>query len=151
MMRYFILTLLFLLSLTLGAVENLIVRQASGDTSFAISQISHVVFSADGSGVILYFTDGTNQTFGKTDFLSLRFNTNFTGAELVGKDAESAIVYNNDCATLYLLGAETPIYVYSPNGSLVAETDDTSLCISHLPAGAYVVKSGSLISKILKR
>lgn len=111
MMRYFTFTLLFLLSLTLSAVENLIVRQTSGDTSFAISQISHAVFPADGSGVILYFTDGTNQAFAKNDFVSLRFNTNFTGAELVGKDAESAIIYNNDCATLYLLGAETPIYV----------------------------------------
>lgn len=139
------------MSLSLGAADNLIVRQSTGDSSFAIAQISQVTFPTDGSGVVLHFTDETSQTFARAQFVSLRFNGDISGAELIGKDKDAALVYNAATSTIVLIGSEAPICVYSTNGSLVAEGVEATLNVAYLANGAYIVKAGSLTSKIVKR
>lgn len=150
-MRLLIFTLLLFMSLSLGAADNLIVRQSTGDSSFAIGQISQVTFPTDGSGVVLHFTDGTSQTFARSQFVSLRFNGDVSGLEMIGRTQEAALVYNAATSTIVLIGSEAPIFVYSANGSLVAEGTEATLNVAHLANGAYIVKAGSLTSKIVKR
>ncbi len=150
-MRFLTFTLLLSVFFSLGAADNIVVRQKSGDTTYAIAQISHITFPSDGSGVVINYTDNTSQTFPRTDFISLRFNGEMVGMDLVSKNEESALVYDAATATIILVGADAPICVYSSNGALVAETTENKLNVSHLACGTYVVKAGALTSKILKR
>lgn len=135
----------------MSAADNIIVRQKTGDTSHAISQISKITFPTDGSGVVFNYTDGTSQTFARSQFVSLRFNGNLVGAELIEKGHQSAIIYSPATETIMLLGADDVIYVYSSCGALVAEGNAPTLPVAHLAEGTYIVKSGSLTSKFVKR
>ncbi len=149
-MRIFLLTLLLSLTLPAFAQENLIVRQSIGDTSYSIAKISHITFPADGSGIVLNFTDGTSKTFAKGRYISLRFNSNISGAEMIECNDQMAIVYHVENEVVTLVGGEATVEIYSSNGTLVDEGEN-AVNVSHLSAGVYVVKAGVLTSKIMKR
>lgn len=138
------------MTLSIKAVDNLIVRQSMGDKSISIASISHITFPTDGSGVVINFTDGTSETFARGSFVSLRFNGNFSGIDDIGKDKQSGFIFNSDCSTISVSDENVMIEVYNSAGALVAE-GKTSLNISNLVPGTYIVKSGTLIYKIVKR
>lgn len=138
------------MTLSINAVDNLIVRQSVGDKSISIASISHITFPTDGSGVVVNFTDGTSETFARGSFVSLRFNGNLSGIDEIGNERQSGFIFNSDCSTISLADENVMIEVYNSAGSLVAE-GKASLNISNLVSGTYIVKAGTLISKIVKR
>lgn len=147
-MRYFILTLLISFSLSATAVENLVVRQNSGDTQFSISTIKEITF--DGTGAKISFNDGTSQSYAKGTLVSLRFNTGLSGVEDVALEGEAAILYDGNVITV--VGEDCDVInVYSLSGALVATGEGNELEVSELVKGAYVVQAGSLTTKIIKR
>ncbi len=150
-MRKITVTLLLLMAMSMSATDQLYVRQITGDSAYGISTISHITFPTDGSGVVLNFTDGTSKTFARSQFVSLRFNGDLSGLDFVGSNDNQALLYKNESAEIVLLGAEATIQVYSANGALVAQGEGSVLNVSHLANGTYIVKAGSLTSKIVKR
>lgn len=147
-MRYFILTLLISFSLSATAVENLVVRQNSGDTQFSISTIKEITF--DGTGAKISFNDGTSQSYAKGTLVSLRFNTGLSGVEDVALEGKSEILFDGNVITVVGEDCEA-INVYSLSGALVATGAGSELDVSELVKGAYVVQAGSLTTKIIKR
>lgn len=147
-MRYFILTLLISFSLSATAVENLVVRQNTGDTQFSISTIKEITF--DGTGAKISFNDGTSQSYAKGTLVSLRFNTELSGVEDVALEGEAAILFDGNVITVVGEDCEE-INVYSLSGALVATGEGNELEVSELVKGAYVVQAGSLTTKIIKR
>lgn len=147
-MRYFILTLLISFSLSATAVENLVVRQNTGDTRFSISTIKEITF--DGTGAKISFNDGTSQSYAKGTLVSLRFNTELSGVEDVALEGEAAILFDGNVITV--VGEDCDVInVYSLSGALVATGEGNELEVSELVKGAYVVQAGSLTTKIIKR
>lgn len=147
-MRYFILTLLISFSLSATAVENLVVRQNTGDTQFSISTIKEITF--DGTGAKISFNDGTSQSYAKGTLVSLRFNTELSGVEDVALEGEAAILFDGNVITV--VGEDCDVInVYSLSGALVATGEGNELEVSELVKGAYVVQAGSLTTKIIKR
>ena len=138
------------MSLSLYAVDNVIVRQNTGDKSISISKISHISFPSDGSGVVMNFTDGTSEKYVRGSFVSLRFNGNISGIEEIWKDNQSGIQISADCSTISVSDVDKVIEVYSTTGALVVEGKST-LNISNLVSGTYIVKAGKEIIKIVKR
>lgn len=149
-MRILHFTLSLFLSLSIYAVDNLIVRQSTGDKSISLSRISHISFPSDGSGVVMNFTDGTSEKYVRGSFVSLRFNGNISGIEEIGKDNQSGIQISADCSIISVSDVDKVIEVYSTTGALVVEGKST-LNISNLVSGTYIVKAGKEIIKIVKR
>lgn len=150
-MRLLTFTLLLCVSLLASAANELIVRQTTGDTAYEIVKISQITFPSDGSGVVLTFTDGTSKTFARSQFVSLRFNGDLVGLDFVGSNDKEALLFDNAAALIMVIGEACDIQVYSVNGALVAEGYGNTLNVSELASGTYVVKAGSLTSKIVKR
>lgn len=149
-MRFITFTLLLLLTLSINAVDNLIVRQSMGDKSISISSISHITFPTDGSGVVVNFTDGTSEKFARGTFVSLRFNGSLSGIDKIASENQSGLIFSTDCSTISVADENVMIEVYNSAGALVAE-GKASLNISNLVSGTYIVKAGTVISKIVKR
>ena len=99
-MRLIHLSLLLFISLSLYAVDNVIVRQNTGDKSISISKISHISFPSDGSGVVMNFTDGTSEKYARGSFISLRFNGNVSGIEEIGAAEQTGLSFSPDYTTI---------------------------------------------------
>lgn len=138
------------MTLSINAVDNLIVRQSMGDKSISIASISHITFPTDGSGVVVNFTDGTSETFARDSFVSLRFNGNLSGIDKIASENQSGLIFSTDCSIISVADENVMIEVYSTSGALVAESKG-SLNVSNLVPGTYIVKAGTVISKIVKR
>jgi hypothetical protein len=149
-MRLIHLSLLLFMSLSLYAVDNVIVRQNTGDKSISISKISHISFPSDGSGVVMNFTDGTSEKYARGSFISLRFNGNVSGIEEIGVAEQTGLSFSPDYTTISCADENAMIEVYSSTGALVVEGKST-LNISNLVSGTYIVKAGNEIIKIVKR
>jgi hypothetical protein len=149
-MRLIHLSLLLFMSLSLYAVDNVIVRQNTGDKSISISKISHISFPSDGSGVVMNFTDGTSEKYARGSFISLRFNGNIGGVEEIGVAEQTSLSFSPDYTTISCADENAMIEVYSSTGALVVEGKST-LNISNLVSGTYIVKAGNEIIKIVKR
>ena len=149
-MRLIHLSLLLFMSLSLYAVDNVIVRQNTGDKSISISKISHISFPSDGSGVVMNFTDGTSEKYARGSFISLRFNGNVSGIEEIGVAEQTGLSFSLDYTTISCADENAMIEVYSSTGALVVEGKST-LNISNLVSGTYIVKAGNEIIKIVKR
>lgn len=149
-MRLIHFSLLLFMSLSLFAVDNMIVRQSTGDKAISITQISHITFPSDGSGVVVNFSDGTSEKYARGTFVSLRFNGNLSGIDQIGKEYQSGLILSSDYSTISVTDENVMIEVYSAAGTLVAEGKG-SLNISNLVSGTYIVKAGTIISKIVKR
>ena len=149
-MRLIHLSLLLFISLSLYAVDNVIVRQNTGDKSISISKISHISFPSDGSGVVMNFTDGTSEKYARGSFISLRFNGNVSGIEEIGAAEQTGLSFSPDYTTISCADENAMIEVYSSTGALVVEGKST-LNISNLVSGTYIVKASNEIIKIVKR
>lgn len=145
-MRFLSVTVSMLIAMSsLVSAENMVVRQKTGDTSIAISNISQITFPAAG-GVLISLNDGTSQSYAHENLYSLRFNMAVTAIEQIDAKENNAIVFDGTTVSAPTAG----ISVYSLDGSLVANGGSSRLDVSHLVSGVYIVKAGCLTAKIVK-
>ncbi|MBR5332255.1 MAG: T9SS type A sorting domain-containing protein [Muribaculaceae bacterium] len=143
MKKVFSFVLMAIIGLSMYATDNLYVRHEDGDTRISISSIKEITFPS--GQVVVAFNDGTSKTYSTPSFISLRFNGN------VGSGVESAMA--DDTITLdgvVVKSSHDGIAVYSTDGRLVAASESAEVNVSSLASGIYIVKSGSLTSKIVK-
>lgn len=146
-MRKFLLTLMLSFTLSLGANDNLVVEQSSGETVWTISTIKDVTF--DGNGASINFQDGSSVYYAKESLIKLKFKSGGQSSVAGINSENSSISIVNDVITA--TAADDGIQVFALNGAVVAQSNGNQLNIAHLTQGAYIVKAGSLISKIIKR
>lgn len=145
-MRTFSLVLFFSLSLAAFA-DKVVVNQTVGQTTYHVSAIQELAF--DGKGVSILFTDGQSVYFAAETLDKIAFSAN---PSVVGsvKNAGKAITLQGNTVTV-VGGEPCDIKVLSAAGKVVVQSRGTTLDISALPGGVYVVQAGGLISKIVKR
>lgn len=145
-MRKFSFALLLSLWLTAFADDKIVVTQITGQTVYTVSVIKELTF--DGKGVKILFSDGEFAYFPAESLTLIEFNAHPSEVGNM-KNTEQTINIQNGVVTVE--GEACDIRVLSVEGKLVAQAHGTSLDISHLPDGAYVVQVEGLISKIVKR
>ena len=139
-----VLTLVLASASTASAFDALYVRQTTGDTKFAIADITEIAFLDEGVSVV---TAGGANLYGYDNFCSLRFNQEHTG----GVESTFADVnYKFDGSMVAVPGAAS-IEVYSFDGSKVLGVEGDKADVQLLSAGVYVVKAGNVAFKIVKR
>lgn len=132
-----------LLSVPVFAAEDLYVRQNSGDTKISISSIKEISFPS--GQVVVALNDGSTKTYNSSSFVSLRFNGNI-GSGVENAMVEDAISFDG----VVVKSSQDGIAVYSTDGRLIIASEGTEINVSMLASGIYIVKSGSLTSKIVK-
>lgn len=135
--------LIMLLSVPVFAAEDLYVRQNSGDTKISISSIKEISFPS--GQVVVALNDGSTKTYNSSSFVSLRFNGNI-GSGVENAMVEDAISFDG----VVVKSSQDGIAVYSTDGRLIIASEGTEINVSMLASGIYIVKSGSLTSKIVK-
>ncbi len=135
--------LIMLLSVPVFAAEDLYVRQNSGDTKISISSIKEITFPS--GQVVVALNDGSTKTYNSSSFVSLRFNGNI-GSGVENAMVEDAISFDG----VVVKSSQDGIAVYSTDGRLIIASEGTEINVSMLASGIYIVKSGSLTSKIVK-
>lgn len=144
-MKLFFLTMLLCISMPIIASNEVIVKQTSGETSWTISSIKELSF--DGNGVKFLFTDNTSVYYSKETLNILKFNVSISGIEHLNETKQISITGN----ILTISGNTNDIKFFSLDGQLVMQVKGSQVDISGLPNGAYIVKTDSLTTKIVKR
>ena len=144
MKKGILLILIMMLSLQVFAAEELYVRQNSGDTRLNISSIKEISFPS--GQVVITMTDGSTKTYSSSTFISLRFNGNI-GSGIENVEQEEAIVYDG----VTVKTPQSGILIYSTDGCLIISSEMSEVNVSTLEKGVYIVKSGDLTTKIIKR
>ncbi len=144
-MKLFFLTMLLCISMPIIASNEVIVKQTSGETSWTISSIKELSF--DGNGVKFLFTDNTSVYYSKETLNILKFNVSISGIEHLNETKQISITGN----ILTISGNTNDIKFFSLDGQLVMQAKGSQVDISGLPNGAYIVKTDSLTTKIVKR
>ena len=144
-MKLFFLTMLLCISMPIIASNEVIVKQISGETSWTISSIKELSF--DGNGVKFLFTDNTSVYYSKETLNILKFNVSISGIEHLNETKQISITGN----ILTISGNTNDINFFSLDGQLVMQAKGSQVDISGLPNGAYIVKTDSLTTKIVKR
>ena len=139
--------MIFLLSLscTLYAGNEIIVKQTSGETTWAISTIKEISF--DGKGIKLLFSDDTSVYYNKETFNMLKFNVSLSGINELNNNQHISIAGN----VLSIPNNTGEIKIFSLAGVLVMQAKGSQVDISGLSDGAYIVHAGCLTSKIIKK
>ncbi|MBQ2838262.1 MAG: T9SS type A sorting domain-containing protein [Muribaculaceae bacterium] len=144
MKKVFSCFLILLLALPVFAADIIYVRQNSGDTQLSISSIKEITFPS--GSVVVTMTDGSTKTYSSSNFVSLRFdgkiNVGIEGVE----EGFDEIIYDGEIVK----APQEGISVYSTDGRLILATEESILEVSSLSNGVYIVKSGSLTTKIVK-
>lgn len=126
----------------LSAQEVFVVSTPQGQSSYALAAIRQITFTDDGMTV-----EAADQqyTFAYQDVSAMRFSQETTGISQILSPARS-ISYAD--GTLY--GATgTPLTVYDLSGHQVA-AGLSSVSVSHLPHGVYLVKTTSETLKFVR-
>ena len=144
-MKLFFLTMLLCISMPIIASNEVIVKQTSGETSWTISSIKELSF--DGNGVKFLFTDNTSVYYSKETLNILKFNVSISGIEHLNETKQISITGN----ILTISGNTNDIKFFSLDGQLVMQAKGSQVDISGMPNGAYIVKTDSLTTKIVKR
>lgn len=135
--------LMAIIGLSMYAADNLYVRQSDGDTEISISSIKEITFPS--GKIVVALNDGTSKTYSSSTFVSLRFNGN-VGSGVENSIAENAISFDG----VVVKSSQEGIAIYSADGRLVVASEGTEVNVSSLASGIYIVKSGSITSKIVK-
>ena len=143
MKKVFSFILMAIIGLSMYAADELYVRQAGGDTKISISSIKEITFPS--GQVVVALNDGSSKTYNSTSFVSLRFNGNI-GSGVENAMAEDAISFDG----VVVKSSQEGIAIYSADGRLVVASEGAEVNVSSLAGGIYIVKSGSLTSKIVK-
>lgn len=144
-MKLFFLTMLLCINMPIIASNEVIVKQTSGETSWTIASIKELSF--DGNGVKFLFTDNTSVYYSKETLNILKFNVSISGIEHLNETKQISITGN----ILTISGNTNDIKFFSLDGQLVMQAKGSQVDISGLPNGAYIVKTDSLTTKIVKR
>lgn len=144
MKKVFSCFLILLLALPVFAADIIYVRQNSGDTQLSISSIKEITFPS--GSVVVTMTDGSSKTYSSSTFVSLRFDGNATVGIDGVEDGANGIVYDG----VVVKAPQEGISVYSTDGRLILSTEESTVGVSSLSNGVYIVKSGSLTTKIVK-
>ena len=144
MKKGILLIFIMMLSLQVFAADELYVRQNSGDTRLNISSIKEISFPS--GQVVITMTDGSTKTYSSSSFISLRFNGNI-GSGIENVEQEGAIVYDG----VTVKAPQSGIFIYSTDGCLIISSEMSEVNVSTLEQGVYIVKSGDLTTKIIKR
>ncbi len=147
-MRKFTCFFMGVVALSMTASDYLYVRQKSGDTKIALSAISHITFPETG-GVVICNADGTTNTYADENLYSLRFNNNVSGVESAIENTDVIISNDGNLVTVNVEGVE--IVVYALDGAIVAQGSNSTVGISCLQSGLYIVKAGCVTTKIVKK
>lgn len=131
------------LSATVYAANPLVIRERGNDTSVAVDQVQRITFAPDGS-VSVYCTDSHVITIPASDFVSLRFNTEMNGVTAVVSGGDAQLTVSDGVITSTTAG----ITVYGMNGAAVASSSSNTLATSEIPAGVYIIKSGTTTLKV---
>ena len=143
MKKVFSFILMAIIGLSMYAADELYVRQTGGDTKINISSIKEITFPS--GQVVVALNDGSSKTYNSSSFVSLRFNGNI-GSGVENAMAEDAISFDG----VVVKSSQEGIAIYSADGRLVVASEGTEVNVSSLAGGIYIVKSGSLTSKIVK-
>lgn len=144
MKKGLLLLLVMSLSSPLFATDELYVRQSADDDAlFRISDIKEITFPS--GQVVITMVDGSSKSYPSSTFVSLRFNGNI-GSGVENAMVEDAISFDG----VVVKSSQDGIAVYSTDGRLVAASQGAEVNVSSLASGIYIVKSGSLTSKIVK-
>ena len=143
MKKIFSFILMAIIGLSMFAADELYVRQTGGDTKISISSIKEITFPS--GQVVVALNDGTSKTYSSSSFVSLRFNGNI-GSGVENAMVEEAISFDG----VVVKSPQAGIAVYSTDGRLVVASEDAQVNVSSRASGIYIVKSGSLTSKIAK-
>ena len=144
MKKVFSCFLAMLLALPIFASDIIYVRQKGGDTQLEIGKIKEISFPS--GSVVVTMTDGSSKTYSASSFVSLRFNGNVNVGIDDVVDGANGIVYDGEIVK----SSHEGISIYATDGRLVLSTNESSLEVQSLSNGVYLVKSGSLTSKIVK-
>ena len=144
MKKVFSCFLMMLLVLPIFAADTIYLRQKDGDTQFEIGKVKEITFPS--GSVVLTMTDGSSKTYSVSTFVSLRFNGNVNVGIDDVVDGANGIVYDG----VIVKSSQEGISIYSTDGSMILSTDESSIEVQSLSNGVYIVKSGSLTSKIVK-
>lgn len=135
---------LTLTATTASAFDTLYVRQVSGDTAIALSEVTEIQFLDE--GVAVTTTQGT-QSFDYSTFCSLRFDQNHTGGvEALKGDAG----YSIDGNRVTIAGA-AEVSVVATDGRTVLTARGSEADLQTLPTGLYLVKGGCVAVKFVKK
>ena len=143
MKKVFSFILMAIIGLSMYAADELYVRQTGGDTKISISSIKEITFPS--GQVVVALNDGSSKTYNSSSFVSLRFNGNI-GSGVENAMTEDAITFDG----VVVKAPQGGIAVYSTDGRLVIASEEAEVNVSSLAGGIYIVKSGSLTSKIVK-
>ena len=143
MKKVFSFILMAIIGLSMYAADELYVRQTGGDTRISISSIKEITFPS--GQVVVALNDGSSKTYNSSSFVSLRFNGNI-GSGVENAMLEDAISFDG----VVVKSSQEGIAIYSADGRLVVASEGTEVNVSSLAGGIYIVKSGSLTSKIVK-
>ena len=143
MKKVFSFILMAIIGLSMYAADELYVRQTGGDTKINISSIKEITFPS--GQVVVALNDGSSKTYNSSSFVSLRFNGNI-GQGVENAMLEDAISFDG----VVVKSSQEGIAIYSADGRLVVASEGTEVNVSSLAGGIYIVKSGSLTSKIVK-
>ncbi|MBQ7941156.1 MAG: T9SS type A sorting domain-containing protein [Muribaculaceae bacterium] len=145
-MRKILFTLFLSLFLSVHAVDEITVKQTSGESSWTISLVRDITF--DGNGVKVSFNDDTSLYFSKETFNMIQFNVESSVIDSI-QSSESKIFLEGN--TLIASGNIGTIKVYSLDGTLATQVNGSSLDISNLSNGIFIIKAGNVTTKFIKR
>jgi hypothetical protein len=151
-----LLTFSFLALVDAGA-QNLAVRKTDGsELIVSLSQIQRITFP--GNNLALNYVSGSSDLFSLSLVGRIYFTTKTTGADVLEEPASTISVYPNP-AKNYLnianVSGATTIAIFRIDGSKVfedkAEQGKTTIGISSLPAGMYLLKANNQVVKFIKQ
>ncbi len=100
-------------------------------TSYAVSDVSGITFDATAGTMTVTLASGKTATYSDSQGWTMGFSADITGIEQVGADASEGAA---------------PVEVYNLQGVRVA-TGSTD----GLPAGVYILRQGTRVTKIMNR
>lgn len=152
MKKTFLVALATLFSLTALADDySLYVLRPTGETSYKFGDLQKITFSE--GNVIIATKSGTTDTMPISTIERMYFDLTATG---IGSTtvAPGKAGASWDGKNLKFDGVAGRIEVYQASGALVTRTtaaSGTSVSLSHLPAGVYVVRMAGQSFKIVKK
>ena len=127
------------------------VEQNGTTTEFSISSISKITFSE--TDMVLNLTNGTTTNIPLQGLSKMFFSKDITGIQ-TSKAARSQFSLKN--GILSVKGAEgTVVGIYDMNGrrlnSVTIGKEDAEINVSGLGKGAYIIKAGSDVRKVMNK
>ncbi len=146
MKRCLLLSVASVLAISVYAVDYLFVREKTGDTQIAISDIESITFP-DGK-VVITKVDGNSYDVADDKIYSLRFNGNSSEICVLPLDDKKEITYDGTTVAVANGGRIT---VCTIDGRVIATSENGAVDVSELNNGVYIVTSDSVTTKIVKK